>query len=105
MNLEPKEPRELTEKELVAEAAGVQKGIFDAILMSRLATDKYAPVVIQLMLTAASSMALHKGYGRKMFLNACREIFLNAEKQIQSMNQARADMACATAPNANGEDK
>ena len=95
MNQQATEPRELTEKELLMEAAGVQKGIFDAILMSKLATDKYAPVVIQLMLTAAASMALHKGYNRKLFLNACREMFLNAEKQIQSMNQAKPEMACA----------
>jgi len=88
----------LTEQELLVAAAGVQQGIFDAILSSRLATDEHAPIVIQLMLTAASSMALHKGYNRKTFLNACREIFLNAEKQVEQMKMAKPDMACAAKP-------
>ena len=90
------EQKELTQEELLVEAAGVQKGIFDAILSSRLAHDKHANIVIELMLTASASMALHKGYGRKMFLNACREIFLNAEKQIEDMKKAKPEMACAS---------
>jgi hypothetical protein len=92
------EPKELTQQELLVEAAGVQKGIFDAILTSKLAQDKYAPVVIELMLTAASSMALHRNFDRKMFLNACRQIYMNAEKQVEEMKAAKPEMACAAEP-------
>jgi hypothetical protein len=89
---------ELTQKELLIEAAGVQQGIFNVILSSKLATDEHAHIVIELMLTASASMALHKGFGRKMFLDACRQIFMNSERQVEEMKKAMPNMACAAEP-------